>query len=404
MEKKILIISQNFYPEIGSAANRIKNIYQLLQEHNYNVTVLTTQPSYPNKKIYYDEKFWNDSSLNHDNGKIHRVSITNRKYSRSLFNRLIYYLEMMVKILWFVLWDKRKYDYVFVTTPPIFIGFVGLFAKLRYRSKLLLDVRDLWPDSLKGVGVFNYSIVLKLFSYLERLLYEKADKIIVNSLGFVKHIQTKAGVKESQISFVPNAARSEEVSREKFEINQPFKVIYAGNLGLAQDIEILKKLARSLDEHNIELTIIGYGLKRPELVEFIKNNSLSNVTVLSPQTRKECLAIIARHQVGIVTLNNNEVFETVLPGKIIDYMTCGVPIVASVKGYSKQVIEKENTGLIASMNDAQEMLDHIFYLQNNPDYQKMLSANCIRFINEKFVWERNIEIVTAYLNKKHINV
>ena len=209
-ESRILIISQNFYPEIGSAGNRIKNIFQLLEQDGYHVTILTTEPSYPNKKIYSDERFWNDETLN-GSTNVNRIKINNKKYSFSIINRLLYYLEVAIKMLFFVLFDRKKYDAIFVSSPPIFIGFVGLIAKYHYHARLILDVRDLWPESLKGVGVFNYKIIINFFSLFEKVLYKKADNIIVNSLGFIDYITEKTNINKNSIKFMPNSARINEI-------------------------------------------------------------------------------------------------------------------------------------------------------------------------------------------------
>src|SRR5699024_7750718 len=112
MSKKILLISQNFYPEIGSAGNRTKNMYLLLKEKNYDVSILTTDPTYPNRNLYDDESFWDDQELNKESSKIKRVKINNKKYSRNIINRLFYYLEMAIKMLFYILFNRNKYDVI----------------------------------------------------------------------------------------------------------------------------------------------------------------------------------------------------------------------------------------------------------------------------------------------------
>jgi glycosyltransferase involved in cell wall biosynthesis len=389
MKKRVLLIAQGFYPEIGSAGNRIKNIFQLLEKEGYDVSVLTTEPTYPNKNLYQDPKFWDDESLNRST-KINRVKIKNRKYSRSLYNRLIYYIEMAVNMFGFILRDKEKYDVVFVSSPPIFVGFVGLFAKYKYKSRLILDIRDLWPESLKGVGVFNYRIILELFGFLEKLLYKKANHIIVNSMEFKDYILGKTEIKADRIGFMPNSAQRREIEVQNNSKDHHFKVIYTGNIGLAQDVDILKELALNLKAADIELGIIGYGMKKGEMVEFVNVNNLTNVRFYSPTTRKECFKINKEHHVGFVSLNNKKVFETVLPGKIIDYMTSGLPIVASVSGYAKRVIEEEQVGYVSESRDINEILGYIMFLYNNPKARKTLSQNAEAYIKDKFLWEKNL--------------
>jgi glycosyltransferase involved in cell wall biosynthesis len=400
----VLLVSQCFYPEIGSAGNRMKNIFQLLEGEGFNVKVLTSEPTYPNKKLYQDKKFWDDEALNKVES-IHRILIKNRKYSRSIFNRLIYYLEMAFKMFFYIMKDKEKHDVVFVSSPPIFVGFVGLYAKVRYKSKLIVDIRDLWPESLKGVGVFNYKIVLKMFSYFEKHLYKKADHIIVNSFEFKDHIIKNANIDPQKIGFIPNASRIDEIPNVDHQETDDFKVIYTGNLGLAQDIDILKELASHLHEHKIGLSIVGYGMKKNELKEFVKEHKLKNVEFYSPVTRKEVFQIKLKHDVGFVSLNDKKVFETVLPGKIVDYMTCQLPIVASVSGYSKEVIEKENVGFVSENRDINEIVKYILYLRKNPKTRQRMSSNSAQFIKKNFIWEHNIsELINRIEDIENENV
>jgi len=376
----------------------MKNVYKLLKENDYDVDVLTTEPTYPNKKIYSDEQFWDDDSLDEEND-VTRVKVANRKYSRSIINRLWYYLEIAFRMILFILFDRKKYDVIFVTSPPIFIAIVGLVAKYRYQTKMILDIRDLWPESLKGVGVFNYRFIIYIFSRLEKLLYVKADKIIVNSQRFKDFIIGNYHIPLNKISFMPNAARQEEISPIESG-DGPFKVMYAGNIGLAQDVTILMELAKELNEYDIQLTVMGYGFKKREFVKFAKEHKLSNVNFMKPSTRKECLKTISAHHIGIVTLNGKEVFETVLPGKIIDYMTCSLPIVGAVSGYAKMIIETTEAGIVAKSHDAEEMLKHILYLYQRPSLRSEMALNSRKYVQQHFLWERNINVLINLIENR----
>lgn len=386
--KKTLIISQNFYPEIGSAGNRMKNIYLLLKEKGLDVEVLTTQPSYPNKQFYEEEHFWDNAELNEDKN-IHRIKIMKKKYSRNIINRLFYYLEMAVKMIFFVLFSRNKYDVIVASSPQIFVAIVGLIAKYRFRAKLVLDIRDLWPESLKGVGVFNYSIIISLFEKIELLLYKQASNIIVNSRGFIGHIVSKSKAFSDKITYLPNGARNFEINLSEEKDDADFKVIYAGNLGLAQDVTTIMNLAKELDEKNIKLTIIGYGIRRDSLIDYTKQQNLKNVEFVSPTTRSECFKIISNHQVGIVTLVEAEVFETVLPGKVIDYMTCGVPVVASVSGFSEKMIVDGKTGFVSQNLD--ELIKCIEELKENDELYNEMSLNGRKYVKHNYLWEKNID-------------
>lgn len=116
MSKKILIITQNFYPELGSAGNRLKNIYLLLKQRGYDIQVLTTEPTYPSREIYKEKLFWNEDVINKD-PSVMRVSVKNKKYNSSFLSRLLYYLEIMIKMLKEIRKEPKKFDIIFVSSP-----------------------------------------------------------------------------------------------------------------------------------------------------------------------------------------------------------------------------------------------------------------------------------------------
>jgi len=402
MSKRVLIISQHFYPEIGSAGNRIKNIFHVLKTKGYTPTVLTIEPSYPNKNIYHNNpEFWDDEAFNDEERNtdhIIRIKVKSRRYAMSMLNRLFYYLKVVLKLILYVLFHKGRYHAIYVTSPPIFIAFAGLIAKYRYRTKMVLDIRDLWPESLKGVGVFNHRFILAVFKRFEKFLYQKSDKIVVNSQGFIEYMEKHAGIDVSKIAFIPNSIREYELGSPKKD-NETFKVIYAGNIGLAQDSSLLLDLAENLAKFNFRLDIIGYGVNKNKLMGEIEMLGLQNVHFINPLSRKQCFALISQYDVGIMTLNNKQVFETVLPGKVIDYMACGVPIVAMASGFSKRIIEEARAGLCSESYDVQDIIKPILYLHTHQHVRGEMGQNGLNYIRKHFLWEKNgqklIDVIEA---------
>lgn len=389
MSKKILIITQNFYPELGSAGNRLKNIYLLLKQRGYDIQVLTTEPTYPNREIYKENFFWNENEINKDSSVI-RVSVKNKKYNSSFLSRLLYYLEIMIKMLKEIRKEPKKFDIIFVSSPPIFVAFVGLIAKFKSKSKLILDIRDLWPESLKGVKVCHHPIIVESFRMLEKLLYKKADHIVINSEGFFHYLSEHSPLVKEKVTFIPNSARENELISSN-SAKTALKVIYVGNIGLAQNVHIIRNLAEKLHDHQIEFLIVGYGVEKKELFDYIHKKNLINVKIVNPMTRKECLDLMSGCDIGIVTLKEATVFETVLPGRIIDYITCGIPIVGSIAGYSKTIIEQEGIGLVTSNSSSEEMLANIMKIYHDPALLKKMQRNCHKLIRKKFMWETNIK-------------
>lgn len=398
--KRVLIIAQNFYPEIGSAANRIKNIYLELKSKGYEVTVLTSEPRYPNKNLYKEASFWDEEGLEED---VIRIEPRTRKYTRNILNRLLLYLEVTFMLILTIFRTDKTYDYVFVSTPPIFMGIAGLFAKKRMKAKLVLDVRDLWPESLLGVGVFTNKYVLRFAYGLERVLYQSADHIIINSEGFASYIASK-GVAEQKISFMPNSLTEEELHAPLcVSENQHITVIYTGNIGLAQDIVKLLDVAKQLQSYShIKFKIIGYGFRRHEVERFIEEHKLTNVELVNAKTRRETLKEVAAADIAYVSLVEQEVFQTVLPGKIIDYMCMRKPIVGDVDGYAKDVIEKAGCGMVSKARTIEELCQHILVLADDEQLRKQLGDNGHLYAYQHLRWKNNIEALVNIVEEKDV--
>jgi glycosyltransferase involved in cell wall biosynthesis len=396
--KRVLLISQNFYPEIGSHANRIKNIYLELRKLGYNVKVLTTEPSYPNRNIYNDSTFWNEEIVESD---VIRIKTKSRRYTRNMFNRLFLYLEFLFKLIGTILGLKRDFDFIFVTSPPIFVGLAGIFAKWKLKAPLIVDVRDLWPESLLGVGVFTNKAILNIAYTIERKLYHAADKMVVNSEGFIPYIENK-GIAKENIFFIPNSLTEVELQTsalKEHEKEENITVIYTGNVGLAQDVQTLIDLAeRFKPNEKVHFKIIGYGIKRQRILQLIKDKRLHNIELIQVKSRKETLLEVSKSDIAYVGLINKEVFETVLPGKIIDYMCMRKPIIGNLNGYSKQVIQDAGCGFVSDDHEIDELSKSMEMLINNPHLRKKLGNNGYEYAKVNLRWKNNVKTLLKVLN------
>lgn len=398
--KKILMVTQNFYPEIGSASNRMKNIYLELNERGYDVKILTSDPSYPNRNLYKDSSYWYDENIEKDIVRIHPKT---RKYTRNLFRRLMLYIEVAFRLILAICKDKEKYDYIFVSTPSIFIPVAGMFAKRKMKAKLIVDVRDLWPESLIGIGFFNKNWILKFAYKLEYKIYHAADNIIINSKGFYSYISS-TGIAPNRISFMPNSLTEKELSTvPKKNISDQLTVIYAGNIGLAQDIEKLILIAEHLKEYkNISFKIIGYGYQKKELGESIEAKQLPNMQLIEPKNREDTLAEIVAADIAYVSLVEKDVFKKVLPGKVMDYMSMRKPIVADVAGYAKEVIEDAQCGFVTEDRTVAELSDYIIKLAQDKQLRNRLGENGYQYAFRTLRWKTNIETLLKILEERDV--
>ena len=397
---KILIITQNFYPEIGSASNRAKNIYFALRGKGYEVTVLTTEPNYPNRNLYNDESFWDEDIPEND---VMRVQLKTRKYISSISKRLLYHLEMMLKFIFYNFKLKKDYDVVFATLPSIFIGIAGIVAKVRQQAIFILDIRDLWPETLVGIKRFQSKFVLKMAYRLEKFLYRKADEIIVNSEEFIPYMVSKS-IPQKKISFIPNSLTEAELDQRFLRTQRQadkITVLYAGNIGLAQDLDTLVNIAKKLSHNSkIMFEVMGYGFMMRDIKQRIVDLGLNNIEISAARSRKAALVKIAEADMVYVTLKDSDVFKTVLPGKVVDYMGLGKPIVANVAGYPAYTIMEADCGLVSEDGSVDEMCDFILKLASSADLRNQLGENGRKYARKKFNWTINIGILVELLEKK----
>ena len=389
---KILLITQNFYPEIGSGANRLKNLYKYLSK-NHKVEVLTTHPSYPNAKMYEEDKYWNDNEISQSRD-IMRLKMRMDKQSKSMFLRLLYYFELSYKVWVYVKEYQHLYDCIYVTSPNIFIPWAAFFQKRNRSVKRILEVRDLWPDSVKDVEKLNINLFFPILKLMEKLLYKASDKIVINNEGFRKYI--KEMVRNKEILYLPNAFTEEEVAFE--ELGKNFRVIYTGNIGFAQSYEKLQELATRLEAEKIDFKIIGYGMNAHLFKSYIDFNYFKYVTFEEEKTREECLVDIRQSNIQLSILKDSEVFLNVLPGKVIDGIASGVPIVTNLGGFTGELVNGNKVGYAKEGATTDELVSAILKIKEDRALELTLRNNSRKLLESEFLWEININKLENFLS------
>ncbi len=393
------MVCQNYYPEIGSAGNRMQNITHLMKERGYKVEVITAAPSYPNFNLYKGDRFWNDKELN---GKqfIKRLITKKHKHASSKWSQFALLFDQMIKGAATVRQLNNRPDVVFATTPSFFMAFVGVYAKRKYGVPLILDVRSLWPESLKGAGVFKHDWMLAPAFWFEKRLYKAADEIIINSEGFRSYLRQR-GVPNETIHYMPNSIReSERNLKRTIPEDNRMEILYAGNMGLAQDVSLLLDLAeRFRDEPRVHFKLIGYGYRKSELKETIKARGFKNFLFLEAMPRSETFQAIKNADVAFVSLVDQGAFDTVIPGQLIDYMAVGKPVVAAVSGHAANVIEAAEVGYVSRKRDLNEIELMLRKLLERPELREKYGVNGIRYVLENLCWEKNIQVLEDVVKK-----
>lgn len=388
---KILLITQNFYPELGPAANRIKIIFKLLLKSKHDAYVLTTTPTYPTKELYKDNRYFNDEFINNYSRKnIYRLKIKHLKQSSKLYLRLLYFANEFISLRCFLKKHQYNYEYIYVTSPNIFMAWAVLFFKKK-NINYILEIRDLWPDSANHIEGINIKLLMPLLKYLEKKMYVAADKIVINNLSFGQYINNITV--KTPIFYLPNAIQQSEMPNSSK--HKTFSVIYTGNVGHAQDVNKLIEIAKKLNNHCIQLTLIIYGVKADYFKK--KVNHLKYVSIKPPLNRQECLKEIAKSHISLSILKSSEIFLNVMPGKLVDAISMGTIPVTNLGGHAETIINDNYIGIAKKNIGVDDLITKIIELKKQPELQKQMQKNAINYRNNNFIWENNIKNLENFL-------
>ncbi len=371
-----------------------------LQNLGHEVTILTMEPSYPNRNMYKDSHYWEEDKPLH---RVIRLKMRTRRYSHNLYNRLLLYTEMMYKFIRTVRSLSPRYDYILASTPAIFVGIAGVAAKKRLKCPLILDVRDLWPDSLLGTGAFNHKPIIAMAGWVEKRIYKASEHIIVNSEGFRPHILSK-GIKNEKISFIPNSLNSKEILSDlpQTKDKEAMTVVYTGNVGLAQDLDIFLKAAEIMSERSdVNFKVMGYGYRYKDLKERVKHAQIANIEIVDASNKKDAVDAVRQADIAFVSLISQRVFDKVLPGKIVDYMSMGKPIIGAVSGYSADLILQAKCGFVSEDRNPHTIVEIIENLLNSKELRTTLGQNGYEYAIQHFQWQHNISILDQILENDY---
>lgn len=392
--KRLLLVSQNFYPEIGSAANRMKNLFLHFESKGYNVHVLTTEPSYPNEKMYLDTSYYNDDKLNNvPDYKVIRLRMSHKKHKNNMTSRLKYYLEFMLKVHYFVKHAHHKFDYMYVTSPNIFVPWGALFFQKELKPEKILEIRDLWPDSVVAIDQINITFFLPLLKVLEKKMYKSADKIIINNVSFKKHIE-KMNVNKP-ILYIPNGVNPGEFEIEsKFD---DFTVVYTGNIGYAQDVSMLEDIALKFEDEKIHFNAVIYGINSRKFKQYIETNNFQYVKAIPTMSKQQCLSYTSKHHVALSILKESDVLLNVLPGKVVDAICTGLPIITNLAGDTNKLINDYEVGYAKAFATAEDIVTAVKKYRDNHQLLINHSYNALQLSSKQFNWNENISKIIEFM-------
>ena len=285
-----------------------------------------------------------------------------------------------------------KVDVVMGTSPPIFQAVSAwLIAGLR-RRPFLLEIRDLWPDFVIDMGLLNNSLLIRGSRWLEKLLYARATHLLVNSPAYVEYL-IKKGVPAEKITLLPNGvdpamfdpASDGDGIRKKLKLEDKFVVVYAGAIGLANDLDLLLEAAEELKtEPSICFLIVGDGKERKRLEAEAGSRRLENLLFAGAQPKREMRRFLASADACVAVLQNIPMFRMTYPNKVFDYMAAGRPVVLAIDGVIRDVVEKARAGVCSPPGDAKSLAQSVRFLASHREESEAMSRNGRSFVEKHF--------------------
>lgn len=400
---KILFLTDNFPPEVNAPATRTLEHCREWVKNGVEVTVITCAPNFPKGKVFEGYKNKLIQKENIEGIRVIRVwsyIVENKGF----FKRSLDYLSYSIAAFLTGLFIKS--DIIIATSPQFFTAIAGRKLAFWKRTPWIMEVRDLWPESIKNVNALNDGPVIKYLEREEKKCYKKAKAIVTVTDTFKKVIIEK-GIDANKFAVVKNGANLElfqpqekpEELLDEFNLKGKFVIGYIGTHGMAHKLDFILQTAKKINDPSIHFLFIGDGAEKEGLISLSKSLELKNVTFRDTVGKLDISKYIALIDVALIPLKNSELFKTVIPSKIFESAAMEKPILLGVDGEARELVEKYQAGLYFEPENESEFIAAINKLKNDKDLyshcqkggsilakdfdRKLLAKNMLEFIQKQ---------------------
>ena len=354
------------------------------------MTVVTCPPNHPQGKVYkgYSNRIYQRETR--DGISVVRVW-TFVTANEGFLKRTLNYISYMCSAV-IVSFFLPKADVVLSTSPQFFNGLAGYFVSKLRRIPWVLEIRDLWPESIVAVGAINRHAIITMLEWVERFAYRNADRIVPVTDSFKTHMQSK-GIEAGKITVVKNGVDLAQFApldgmsalAEELGVKGKFVVSYFGTHGMAHHLETVFHAARRLgSSKNIVFLMVGDGAERQALVQMRDKMALDNVLMLDQQPKSRMREFWALSNISLVLLKKSDLFKTVIPSKIFESLAMAKPIILGVEGESAELLEAAKAGICIEPEQADDLAARVLELSQNPERCRQLGRNGRQYVMEHF--------------------
>jgi colanic acid biosynthesis glycosyl transferase WcaI len=402
---KILYVSQYFPPEMGAPAARAAELSRHWAAAGHEVTVLTGFPNHPTGVVppEYRDKFRRRVVREKTDGvnlvRTWLLPFPNRKMHERMLNYTSFFASAATTGLFL-----SRPDVVIATSPQLLVALAGWWLARCKRVPFVFEVRDLWPESLFAVGIGKSNSALhRALAKIAGFLYRRSDRVVVVTPAFEDYLAEHWSVPREKMFVIENGVETKLFAPESFNgeaqialrrelgAQGKFVVSYIGTMGMAHGLETIIAAAAQLQQANPEdanqeivFLMIGEGAEKDRIAALARDRGLTNLRFVDQQPREKIPAYICASDVCLVLLKKTDLFKTVIPTKMLEFMSCARPVVLGVDGQARAVLEEARGGLVIEPENAAALVRAIRYLAANQELARELGNNGREHILRKF--------------------
>ncbi len=392
---KILYVSQYFPPEMGAPAARAAELSRHWAAAGHEVTVLTGFPNHPTGVVppEYRGKFRRLVIHEHTDGvnvvRTWLFPFPNRK----AYERILNYTSFCVSAASTGLFISQP-DVVIATSPQLLVALSGWWLARWKRVPFVFEVRDLWPESLAAVGMGDgNSLLHRSLAKIAGFLYRRSDRIVVVTPAFEDYLVEHWRVPREKISVVENgvethlfAPEAGTALRRELGVEGKFVVSYIGTMGMAHGLETIVAAAHQVRDVNPDIVflLLGEGADKERILALARERGLNNLRFIDQQPRGKIPAYVCASDVCLVLLKKADVFKTVIPTKMLEFMSCARPVILGVDGQARNILEEARGGLVIEPENANALVSAVRSLAGNREEARVLGQNGREYIVHKF--------------------
>lgn len=388
---RIAFVCQFFVPEIGAPSARVSELCREWVRRGHEVTVITGLPNHPTGIVApeYRGTIFRRETL--DGMTVFR----NWLYAtpnEGFVKRTLSHLSFMVSSMILTTPRLQGYDVIVVSSPAFFAVIAAWFMSRVRRIPYVFEVRDLWPGIFIELGVLKNRTIIRVLEGIEMFLYRQAAKVVVVTQSF-REILIRRGLSEGHVATITNGVdvdafrpgpRENDI-RHTWDLTGKFVVLYIGAHGISQALSAILDTAHALKgDPDVTFVFVGEGAEKKMLMEKAARMELPNVRFIPGQPKQAMASWYAAADAVLVPLRNIPLFETFIPSKMFEIMACGRPIVGSVKGEARDILERSQGALIVDPEDSAAIARAIQSLRQAPELAHRLGEAGNRFVRDHY--------------------